>query len=102
MSQKLGWWSSLALCLLVAFALFVQPAIAQQVTATITGTILDPSGAPIVGADVTAIDTDRGVNTPTKTNEQGDYVLPRLAVGSYKLKVEAKGFEIAEHPAFTL
>lgn len=102
MSQKLSWWSFLALCLLVAFALGLQPAMAQQVTATITGTILDPSGAPIVGADVTAIDTERGVTIPTKTNEQGVYVVPRVPVGAYKLKVEAKGFEIAEHPAFTL
>ena len=102
MSQKLSWWSFLALCLLVAFAFALQPAMAQQVTATITGTILDPSGAPIVGADVTAVDTERGVTIPTKTNEQGVYVVPRVPVGSYKLKVEAKGFEIAEHPAFTL
>ncbi|HEY3927667.1 MAG TPA: TonB-dependent receptor [Candidatus Koribacter sp.] len=100
MFQKKSWLSILALGFLLAF--LTAPALTQQVTATITGTILDPSGAPIVGADVTAVDMEHGVTIPTKTNEQGVYVLPRVPVGSYKLKVAAKGFETADHPPFTL
>src|SRR5581483_5053387 len=100
MFHKKSWLSILALGFLLAF--LTVPALTQQVTATITGTILDPSGAPIVGADVTAIDMEHGVTIPTKTNEQGVYVLPRVPVGSYKLKVAAKGFETADHPPFTL
>lgn len=102
MFQKASWLSILVLGLLVAFAVLIQPAAAQQVTATITGSVVDPSGAPIAGADVTAIDIDRGVTFPTRTNDQGVYVLPRVPVGNYKLKVEAKGFQVADHPAFTL
>ncbi len=75
---------------------------AQDVTATITGTITDPSGAPLVGATVTAHDADRGTNWTSVTNQDGIYNIIRIPVGSYDLKVEAKGFETAVHAAFTL
>lgn len=75
---------------------------AQDVTATITGTVTDPSGAPIVGATVTAHDTERGTNWSSVTNEVGLYNIIRVPVGSYDLKVEAKGFETAVHAPFTL
>jgi len=77
-------------------------ALAQTVTATITGTISDPSGAAITGATVTATDSDRGTSWPTTSNQDGIYNLVRLPVGTYSLKVEAKGFETALHPPFTL
>jgi hypothetical protein len=75
---------------------------AQSVTAAITGTITDPSGAPIAGATVTATDSDRGTTWPATTNGEGIYNLLRLPVGIYALKVEAKGFDTALHPPFTL
>src|SRR5208282_6527795 len=51
---------------------------AQDVTATITGTITDPSGAPIVGATITAHDTDRGTNWSSVTNQDGIYNIIRI------------------------
>ncbi len=65
----------------------------QDVSATITGTVTDPSGSPIVGANVTATDTDRGTARVTQTNESGVYNIVRVSVGSYSLKVESKGFQ---------
>lgn len=90
------------LLLLILVAGFTMPAFSQQVTAAITGTITDPSGAPIPGAAVVATDTERGVTWPTQTNEAGVYSLPRLPIGTYTLKVEATGFQTAAHPPFTL
>jgi hypothetical protein len=75
---------------------------AQDVTATITGTITDPSGAPVVGAAVTAHDADRGTNWSSVTNQDGIYNIIRIPVGTYDLKVEMKGFETAVHSPFTL
>jgi len=75
---------------------------AQDVTATITGTITDPSGAPIAGATVTAHDTARGTTWSSVTNEDGIYNIIRLPVGNYDLKVESKGFQTAVHAPFTL
>ncbi|MGH9831108.1 MAG: carboxypeptidase regulatory-like domain-containing protein, partial [Blastocatellia bacterium] len=74
----------------------------QATTATITGIITDPSGAPIVGATVTAIDQERGTTFSGPTNGSGIYNLQRLPAGNYTLSVEATGFQKAVQPAFTL
>ncbi len=86
---------------LVAPAL-TTPLSAQQVTATVTGTVTDPSGAPVSGATVTITDQDRGTSLTAQTGGDGLYTLSRVSVGNYVLKVEAKGFETAIYPAFTL
>src|ERR1700733_11464816 len=41
---------------------------AQQATGTITGEVIDPSGAPVAGAAVTLTDTERGTSLKTQTN----------------------------------
>jgi Carboxypeptidase regulatory-like domain/TonB dependent receptor len=90
----------LALCLgLIAAA---APARAQEMTAGITGTVTDPSGAPIAGATVTAKDTQRGVVTANQTNSAGVYNFSALTVGHYEVSAEAKGFARVVYPAFTL
>jgi hypothetical protein len=88
--------------LLVMLLVFLTPAVAQEVTAAITGTVVDPSGAAIPNASVIAKDTERGITLPTQTNETGVYTLPRVPIGTYTLRIEAKGFQTAVHPAFTL
>jgi hypothetical protein len=88
--------------LLVMLLMVLTPAVAQDVTAAITGTVVDPSGAAISNASVIATDTLRGVAWPTHTNETGAYNLPRVPIGTYTLRIEAKGFQTAVHPAFTL
>lgn len=65
---------------------------AQQVTASITGTVTDPSSAPIAGAKVIATDTEHGTQWPTTTNGAGAFNLPRLPIGTYNVKVSAAGF----------
>jgi hypothetical protein len=77
-------------------------ALAQEVSAGITGRVIDPSGAAIVGATVTAKDVDRGTTWPTTTNEDGIYAFPRVPIGSYELKVEAAGFKTFVQSKFTL
>jgi hypothetical protein len=69
---------------------------AQQVTAAITGRVTDASGATVPGANVVATDKDRGTEWPTSTNAEGVYNLPRLPIGSYRLKVEHAGFQISQ------
>jgi len=78
---------------LAALLCSANPAWGQDVTATITGTVSDPSGAPIVGATVTAKDTDRGTVHTSQTNELGSYNIVRIPVGTYDVKVEMKGFQ---------
>jgi hypothetical protein len=78
------------------------PAWGQQITAAITGSVVDPSGAPVIGARVVATDVERGLTYPVKTNAQGIYNLPEVPVGNYKLQVEAEGFEKTVYPPFVL
>ncbi|MBM3749159.1 MAG: carboxypeptidase regulatory-like domain-containing protein, partial [Acidobacteria bacterium] len=79
-----------------------QPVMGQEVSASITGRILDPSGAAIAAARVTARDVQRGTVWPTESNENGIFAFPRIPVGTYDLRVEAKGFKTATRPGITL
>ena len=91
------------LSLLAVFTLVIsQATLAQQVTANITGTVLDPTGAPIIGATVTASDTNRGTVYTAKTNESGIYNIQRVPIGTYVIKAESSGFESAQHSAVAL
>jgi hypothetical protein len=74
----------------------------QQVTGAIQGQVVDPSGAPVVAATVTAKDVDRGTVLTTQANSEGLYNLPRVPVGRYEVRAESKGFTTAVQPAFTL
>ncbi|MFZ0816933.1 MAG: carboxypeptidase-like regulatory domain-containing protein, partial [Candidatus Sulfotelmatobacter sp.] len=86
------------------FAAFLalSPVWGQEVTATMTGSVTDPSGAPVVGASVLAHDVERGTIYPTRTNNVGVFNLQRLPVGNYEIKVTATGFDTAEQSAITL
>src|SRR6266478_4944548 len=98
--QSLG--LGLVFMALVALLCTASPAWGQDVTATITGTVSDPSGEPIVGASVIAKETDRGTIWTAQTNEAGLYNLVRIPIGTYELKAEMKGFKTVVHPSFTL
>ncbi len=89
--------STFLLLSLVLLALCVLPysASAQEVTATINGSITDPAGAVVSNANVVAKDLDRGTTWTTKTNAEGFYHLGRLPVGRYEVRVTAGGFRTA-------
>jgi len=77
-------------------------AFAQEVTATITGTITDPSGAAIAGANVIAKSVERGITYNAASNESGLFRISNLPVGNYELRIEKEGFQTSTYPAFTL
>jgi hypothetical protein len=62
-------------------------------TATLVGTVIDPSGATVANADVTVTNVDTQVATRGKTNQDGAYYLPFLIVGNYRLTIESPGFK---------
>jgi hypothetical protein len=75
---------------------------AQQITGNIRGTVTDPSGAVIVGAEVTAQQTETALSRTTATDSKGSYVLLELPVGHYRLQITAKGFEEYVQDGITL
>jgi hypothetical protein len=70
------------------------PAMAQEVTGNILGTVTDPSGAAVPNAKVTVTNTDRNqVVRELTTNESGAYLAPLLPLGKYDVAVEGPGFK---------
>jgi hypothetical protein len=90
------------LFLSMALAGALQSAWGQEVTASIAGTVTDPSGAAVAGAAVKATSKERGIIYTATTNESGLYRISPLPVGTYDLKVEKGGFSAASFPAFVL
>jgi len=82
--------------------LWLSPALGQTVTGSITGLVTDPSGAVVVGANVTAENTATGVKSATQTNGSGVYTIRFLPIGAYSLAIDAKGFSLARVDAFPL
>src|SRR6266567_1662179 len=75
---------------------------AQIDRATLIGTVKDPSGAVIVGAEVTAVAQTTGFEDKTETNSSGEYRISGLGVGSYTVRVARKGFATIEYKDVTL
>ena len=63
------------------------------ITASISGTVKDPSGASIVGATVTATNVETGVKTTQSTNGDGFYSFQSLPLGKYTVDVQRTGFK---------
>ncbi|HEY0006281.1 MAG TPA: TonB-dependent receptor [Pyrinomonadaceae bacterium] len=82
--------SLLAVFLLCGLALSVDAQ--QAATATLSGSISDPHGAVIAGAQVTATQTGTGLKRETTTNDEGAYTLSNLPPGEYQVRVQATGF----------
>ncbi|MHB8526849.1 MAG: TonB-dependent receptor [Candidatus Acidiferrales bacterium] len=82
---------------LILFALLIMvgcgSAAAQTETASLSGRILDPSGAVVVGATVTATNIQTNVSLTTRSNGSGDYVFAALEPGHYQVSVRAQGFK---------
>jgi hypothetical protein len=65
----------------------------QSTNASLTGVVDDPSKAVIPNVSVTAINTQTGVKTQTFTNSDGQYVIPSLLPGTYRVEVDKQGFK---------
>ena len=92
----------IACYLLFLFLVTATMSWSQQVTAAITGTVIDPAGAAVTGATVTAKDVERGTTTTIQTNDSGTFNFPRLSIGNYQVRVEAQGFESQVQPPIEL
>ena len=77
------------LCFLIAATAFGQ----GGGNAAMNGTVTDPSGAAIIGANVTMTQIGTEVKRSASTNENGHFTIPALPPASYRVAVEAKGFK---------
>ena len=87
----------------LVFSLGASRVLAQQVYATIHGTVTDSSGAVVPGAKVMALNTATGISTSAKTDGAGYYIFPQLGIGGpYILDITAPGFQKFESTGLTL
>jgi hypothetical protein len=69
------------------------PTVAQRTTGTLRGQVLDPAGAAVANAQVTATNQQTGVVIKTATTTAGTYNFPSILPGRYSVTVEAPGFK---------
>jgi len=78
----------------VVGALIVATAFGQSaaINGQISGTITDPSGAPVVAAHVEVVNAGTGYRQVATTSSSGLFQVPLLPLGEYSVKIEAGGF----------
>src|SRR5580658_7312449 len=86
----------------LAFGIGVSTASGQAVFGSIIGTVTDPQGNAVVGAKVTVTSTSKSFTYDTTTNESGNYSVTHLIPDTYKVHIEATGFQVTEIPSVVL
>ncbi|HSE21970.1 MAG TPA: carboxypeptidase regulatory-like domain-containing protein [Pyrinomonadaceae bacterium] len=92
--RKIGFRTIQFVALAVLFAIPLS-VVAQVTSATIVGTVTDPSGANVSGAQVTARNIETGLTRNVTSGEDGSYRLEFLPVGNYAVEVTTSGFKKA-------
>src|SRR6266849_3842471 len=75
------------------------PVLAQTVTGDITGDVTDSSGAVLPHVTVTAVNTGTNFSRSATTSDTGNYRIPDLPIGQYKITATAQGFKTAVQAA---
>jgi hypothetical protein len=79
---------------LSATVILPAPVMAQQITSSIQGTVVDENGAPLAGATVTVTDTRTGAVRTLTTGTDGNFVAGSLVTGGpYTVTANASGYE---------
>src|ERR1051326_6728128 len=79
--------------ILMMTMLAVVSLVAQTTTGTISGTVVDPGGALIPGAMVSATNEATGESRSSLTSETGAFSFPSLLPATYTIRVELAGFQ---------
>ena len=73
-----------------------------QSTATLSGSVTDPSGAVVPHAQVTVRGLTTGVDRVATSDSEGNYTIPSLQPGDYSVSVQATGFATYKLASITL
>ena len=86
-------WVSILLAAMVLLVTLAPKAGGQGITGSITGTVTDPTGAPIAGASVTVREVDTNAVRVETTSDAGTYTVTQLAPGKYSVTVDKTAFK---------
>src|SRR6202035_2514114 len=99
----MGFGRGVFVVLVLMLAVFVSlPVFAQVTGGTLSGTVSDPSGASIPGAQLTIKNLATGVERTVTTNDHGFYTAVNLLAGSYQVTISATGFDTEAKSAITM
>ncbi|MGD0498182.1 MAG: carboxypeptidase regulatory-like domain-containing protein [Bryobacteraceae bacterium] len=79
--------------LLALLLILAQALPAQTTSGAISGRVIDPQGAAVAQAAVTALNQDQNTTDRTTAAAEGQFVFPNLLPGRYTITVEAQGFK---------
>jgi len=104
MRMRTSGLSSFSIFAVVAFIALLLPAQGrgQVAGATLSGSITDPSGRVIPGAEIAVTNTGTGITTAVTTNSAGIYIAPNLIPGAYTVTIRAPGFQRVNQTGITL
>lgn len=100
---RFGFKFAIAFVLVLLIASFTsQVALADNVYATIRGSVTDPTGAILAGVKVTATNNETGISASTISGSSGLYEFLQLPVGKYSVSATKDGFKTYKSTSFTL
>lgn len=79
--------------LFVMLCLLVTPLAAQSTYGSLLGTVMDPTGAAVAGAQITTTEVNTGIQKTAVSDSHGDYQVFNLLPGNYQVAVVATNFE---------
>lgn len=92
MNRRLHIFALATACLIIMWSL---PSVGQVLKGSISGTVEDPQGAVVAGAQVKATNTATGVAVTTTSDSAGLFRFNLIPTGQYKVEVSAQGFKTA-------
>jgi len=96
MSGKARSWKQMILAVILAALTLTAGQVygqSQAITATLSGTVLDPTGQTVSGSKITLVSPERGISRTYVTTDTGFYSFTLLPPATYRLQVEAPGFK---------
>ena len=81
-----------AACLMLVWSI---PSVGQVLKGSISGTVVDPQGAVVSGAQVKATQVSTGAVLTTKSDNAGLFRFNLIPTGTYKIEISAQGFKTA-------
>jgi len=73
--------------------ILLSPVLRPQSTGALRGTVTDSDSAVVPGASVLVVDREIGVERFAQTDDEGNYQVAALPIGTYRIEVQAQGFQ---------
>ncbi|MCB1021897.1 MAG: carboxypeptidase regulatory-like domain-containing protein, partial [Acidobacteria bacterium] len=102
MASRLHQVGALLLGVALAVGVLAPPAMAQVLYGSLTGVVMDQTGATIPGAEITATNTQTGRIANTTSDAEGRYSFVNIQAGLYDIKVTADGFRTLTQTSLTV